>query len=71
VAGAVATGLSSKDSDLMGKLTERALKVKTLESELDSLVAKRKTDESGEGPGSNDEEISKKVEELDEVCTEP
>lgn len=70
VAGAVATGLSSKDSDLLTKLQERALKIKTLESEVDSLVAKRKVEE-GSDAAPGDAEILKKVDELDEACTEP
>jgi hypothetical protein len=69
VAGAVATGLSSKDSDLMAKLTERALKIKSLESEADALVAKSKRDEGGEGSG--DEELGKKLGDLEEACAEP
>jgi len=70
VAGAVATGVSSKDADSVNRLSERALKIKALESEVDSLVAARKVDESGEGGGSNDEAIARKVDELEEACAE-
>lgn len=69
VAGAVATGVSSKDSDLLTRLSERALKIKNLESEVDSLVAKRKPNE--DGVGEEDDAIARKVDELDEACTEP
>lgn len=71
VAGAVATGLSSKDTDLLAKLQERALKIKSLEAELDLLVAKRKETDAGDGSGDNDEAIGKVLDVLDEACTEP
>lgn len=71
VAGAVATGVSSKDSDLVNRLSERALKIKSLESEVDSLVAVRRVDEGGDGSGSNDDAIGRKIDELEEACAEP
>jgi len=71
MAGAVATGLSSKDTDLMNKLSDRALATRKLLSDLDELVAARVEDESAKGQGSNDAQILKKVKELEDACAEP
>ena len=71
VAGAVATGLSSKDSDLLSRLQERALKIKGLESELDELVAERNEAVAEGASGPNDEKIRKKLADLEEECAQP